>query len=211
MTEADHHWRVLESRFTYQDRWLKLRTDRCETPTGKILEGFHVIELPDWVNVIPVDADLNVILALEYRHGAGRRVLGLPSGILEKSDPSPLLGAQRELQEETGYGGGRFYSLGSAAPNPAIQSNRAHSFLAVGLQQSLERHLDPSEDVEIIRVGFSEFITRTLTGQLDLQSIHLAATHLALGFILSTADPDPALQELQRISHGIVANLRPRL
>jgi 8-oxo-dGTP pyrophosphatase MutT (NUDIX family) len=211
MPEADHHWRVLESRVTYQDRWLKLRTDRCETPAGKILEGFHVIELPDWINVIPLDTDLNVILALEYRHGAGRRVLGLPSGILEKDDHSPLKGAERELQEETGYGGGRFYSIGGAAPNPAIQSNRAHSFLAVGLTQGFERHLDPSEDIEIVRVRFSEFVTRTLTGQLDLQSIHLGATHLALGYILSTSEPDPALQDLRRISLGILSGLAPRL
>src|SRR5262245_22967560 len=121
MTERDRCWRVLESRVTYEDRWLKLRTDRCETPSGKILQGFHVVEFPDWINVVALDQELHVILALEYRHGAGRRVLGLPSGILEPSDESPARGAERELQEETGYGAGRFFELGSAAPNPAIQ------------------------------------------------------------------------------------------
>src|SRR4051794_28051276 len=85
---ADRHWKVLESRVTYQDRWLKLRTDRCETASGKILEGFHVVEFPDWINVVAIDEAQSVILAREYRHGAGRVVTGLPSGILEKTDVS---------------------------------------------------------------------------------------------------------------------------
>jgi 8-oxo-dGTP pyrophosphatase MutT (NUDIX family) len=207
MTEHDRCWRVLESRVSFQDRWLKLRTDRCETPSGKILQGFHVVEFPDWINVIALDAELSVILAREYRHGAGRLVMGLPSGILETTDPSPLEGARRELQEETGYGHGRFFDLGSAAPNPAIQSNRAHSFLAVDLQPGFERHLDPGEDIEIVRVPFGEFVKKTLLGQLDLQSIHLAASHLALGFVLSNGDRDPVLAKLRRISLDIISGL----
>jgi 8-oxo-dGTP pyrophosphatase MutT (NUDIX family) len=207
MTEQKRHWRVLESRVSFQDKWLKLRTDRCETPAGRILEGFHVVELPDWINVIGLDVDLNVLLALEYRHGAGRLVMGLPSGILEKTDRSPLEGARREFQEETGYGDGRFFSLGSAAPNPAIQNNRAHSFLAVDLEPGYERHLDPSEDIELVRVPYAEFLMKTLRGQLDLQSIHLAATHLALGFILSGSKRDPVLDRLRDVSLRILGEL----
>src|ERR1041385_4356985 len=115
------HWKVLETKITYQDRWLTLRTDRCETPRGKILQGFHVVELPDWVNVIGLDEALNVVLVREYRHGAGRLVSGLPSGIIEKTDPVPLEAARREMQEETGHGSGRFFEIGTAYPNPAIQ------------------------------------------------------------------------------------------
>jgi 8-oxo-dGTP pyrophosphatase MutT (NUDIX family) len=206
-SEKDYCWKVLESRVTYEDRWLKLRTDRCETPSGKILQGFHVIELPDWINVIALDSELNVVLALEYRHGAGRRVMGLPSGILEKSDPSPLEGARRELQEETGYGEGRFFPLGSAAPNPAIQSNRAHSFLAVDLKPGFERHFDPGEDIELIHVPYPEFLRKTLKGELDLQSIHLGAAQLALGFVLRNSVRDSTLVKLKQLALAVLADL----
>jgi 8-oxo-dGTP pyrophosphatase MutT (NUDIX family) len=201
---SERHWKVLETRVTYQDRWLKLRTDRCETPSGKILQGFHVVEFPDWINVIALDKNLSVILAREYRHGAGRVVTGLPSGILETTDQSPLEGARRELQEETGYGEGRFFEVGSAAPNPAIQSNRAHTFLAVDMKPGFERHLDPAEDIELLLVPFADFVEQTLRGRLDLQSIHLGATHLTLGYILQNAGSDPVLAELRRISLRIL-------
>ena len=205
--DSDHHWRVLESRVTYEDRWLKLRTDRCETPSGKILQGFHVVELPDWTNVIALDAELNVILALEYRHGAGKRVMGLPSGILEATDASPLEGSRRELQEETGYGEGRFFQLGSAAPNPAIQSNRAHSFLAVDLKPGFERHFDPGEDIELVLVPYAEFLGKTLNGELGLQSIHLAAAHLALGFVLKNSERDSTLVKLRQVALTVLGGL----
>jgi 8-oxo-dGTP pyrophosphatase MutT (NUDIX family) len=205
MTERDRHWKVLGSKITYEDRWFRLRTDRCETAQGRILEGFHVVEFPDWINVIGLDDELNVILVREYRHGAGRIVTGLPSGILEASDSAPVEGARREMQEETGYGGGRYFDLGAPCPNPAVQSNRAHSFLAVGLRPGHARNPDPSEDIEVMRLPFNQFLKSSLLGQLDLQSIHLAACHLALGYILSSQDP--ALSQMRRICREILQGL----
>ncbi|HUP56505.1 MAG TPA: NUDIX hydrolase [Bdellovibrionota bacterium] len=201
----DRHWRVLESRVTYQDRWLKLRTDRCETPSGKILQGFHVIELPDWINVIGVDRNLDVILVREYRHGVGKLVVGLPSGIVEGSDPSPLEGARREMIEETGFGEGRYFLVGSASPNPAIQNNLAHSYLAVDLQEGFERHLDPGEDIEVIRVPFDRFLRSSLKGDLALQSIHLAAVQMTLGYLLSQREPH--LARLRETALRVVQDL----
>ncbi len=186
---SERHWKVLETRVTYEDRWLKLRTDRCETPSGRILQGFHVIELPDWMNLIGIDREGQVILVREYRHGAGQLVLGLPSGIIEKSDASPLEGARREMAEETGYGGGAYFHVGSACPNPAIQNNRAHSYLGVDLEGGLERHLDPGEDIEVVRMPFERFVRTSLTGELELQSIHLAGVQMTLGYLLRQRDP----------------------
>jgi ADP-ribose pyrophosphatase len=181
----DRHWKVLESRVTYEDRWLKLRTDRCETPSGRVLQGFHVIELPDWINVIGIDRNRDVILVREYRHGVRELVVGLPSGIVESSDSTPLEGARREMVEETGFGEGRYFPIGSASPNPAIQNNLAHSYLAVDLQGGFQRQLDPGEDIEVIRMPFDRFVRGSLRGELKLQSIHLAAVQMSLGYLLT--------------------------
>ena len=78
-----------------------------------------------------------------------RRVLGLPKGGPNAGE-SPEQTAARELQEETGYGGGELVFLGSTRPNPAIQNNYCYSFLARGAYPTdLKNRLDAAEDIEI--------------------------------------------------------------
>jgi 8-oxo-dGTP pyrophosphatase MutT (NUDIX family) len=63
----------------------------------------------------------------------------------------PTMAAVRELEEETGYTSQRILSLGSFNPNPAIQTNRIHFFLALNCQPSEKRKYfpDPEEKIEI--------------------------------------------------------------
>ena len=79
-------WTVLSSRVTYQDRWLTLRSDRCRTPAGKILEAYHVIEFPNWVNLVVLTWDLRLLMVREYRHGRVAVVEGLVSGMVEDGE-----------------------------------------------------------------------------------------------------------------------------
>ena len=72
-------WRVLDSRIEYKDRFLAHRMDKCETPHGQIVDPYHVIELPNWVNMVAVTEDHQVLMVREYRHGIGEVVFGLPS------------------------------------------------------------------------------------------------------------------------------------
>ena len=79
---------------------------------------YYVLEYPDWVNVIAITDDGMMILEKQYRHGIGCAAWEIPCGVLEKSDSSPLSGAQRELLEETGYGGGEWTLLDTLSGNP---------------------------------------------------------------------------------------------
>ena len=59
----------------------------------------------------------------QYRHALGETRYEIPAGVSEASDASMLAAAQRELAEETGYGGGEWRLLMTVAPNPATQNN----------------------------------------------------------------------------------------
>lgn len=87
-----------------------------------------------------IDDDNNIIMAKHYRHGVDEFVLELVSGGIEESDDSPTEGMRRELAEEIGYTGGDIYRTGISYPNPSSQTNKLHSFIAIGgslLLQSL--------------------------------------------------------------------------
>ncbi|MDR2805091.1 MAG: NUDIX hydrolase, partial [Dysgonamonadaceae bacterium] len=64
------------------------------------------MEYPDWINVIAINKAKQFVFVKQYRHGIGSVHFELCAGVCEKEDASPLISAQRELMEETGYGNG---------------------------------------------------------------------------------------------------------
>lgn len=203
MADSERNWEILDSRVIFSDRWLTVRTDRCRTPAGLVLETYHIIEYSDWLHVVAITSDLEVLTLREYRHGAARVVRGLPAGMIEKHDPSPTQAAHRELAEETGYGNGQIVALGAAFANPAVQNNRVHSFLAFGLEKIGEQRLDPSESIEIHHEPFEAFARKALKRELEFQALHLAGVHDALMHILSAGalpDAHPTLRKLRELT-----------
>ena len=45
-------WQVLDSKYSYRDRWLAVRSDTVRVPNGTILSPYHTIEFPEWVCAI---------------------------------------------------------------------------------------------------------------------------------------------------------------
>lgn len=176
-------WRVTKSRISYEDRWLRIRTDTCETQEGRAIGPYHVIERGPWVNVLALTSDMQVVLVREYRHGVGQVLLSLPGGV-EERDESPLTAIQRELLEETGYGGGQFYEIGQSYPNAGSQNNILYSFLALNVQKVREeQHLDEAENIEIVLQDFATFSQQVWNGTIPMQSLHLATLGFASHFL----------------------------
>ena len=94
-------------------------------------------------------------------------VITLPEGLL-KLDPGedPVVGALRELKEETGAEPETFLPLGRIIPAPGCYGEILHLFLAKGLKFS-EQHLDPDEFLNVERVPFDEMVHRCMNGEID--------------------------------------------
>jgi len=182
-------WQVVGSTISYEDRWLKVQSDQCLTSTGKLIEPYHVLQYPTWVNVVALTADAEIILARQYRHGAKSILIELPGGAMELSDSSPEAAIRRELQEETGFTEGQWFHTGSTYANPANQNNSVQFFLAIDVQQSQVMNADDNEEIEVIHEGFVEFLRQIWNGTVQLQGLHVAAIHFSVHFILISQQP----------------------
>ena len=65
-------WQVLDTKYSFRDRWLAVRSDTVRVPNGTVLSPYHTLEFPEWVCAIALTAGHEIVLVEEYRHGVGR-------------------------------------------------------------------------------------------------------------------------------------------
>jgi 8-oxo-dGTP pyrophosphatase MutT (NUDIX family) len=144
----DPNWTLLKSTQHSEHRIMRVRHDHYRfEPTGAERD-FVVLEFADWVNIIPITDDGQVVLIRQYRHGISANTWEVPGGVVDRGE-EPLAAAARELREETGYAAGKIKLLGRVSPNPAIQGNWSYSYLAEGCRLVGPANLDPFENIEV--------------------------------------------------------------
>ena len=112
-----------------------LRRRRGVSPTHPDTPGrFVYLDSRDWVNVIALTAERQVVLIEQFRHGTAEVTLEIPGGMVDPGE-KPLAAGVRELREETGYEGSAAEVVGTVTPNPAILNNRCHTLLVRGAVQ----------------------------------------------------------------------------
>jgi ADP-ribose pyrophosphatase len=142
-------WRLISSTRRFSDRLIAVDHDRYELAGNGKAGEFTIIRTSDWINVIPVTADGDLVFIRQFRHGIREVTLEIPGGAIDSRDATPMMAAQRELREETGYEAPQWEYLGYVTPNPALQDNRCHSFLATGARRAGEPSFDPYERIEV--------------------------------------------------------------
>lgn len=59
-------WQVIGSTISYEDPWLKIESDQCLTKTGRLIEPYHVIQYPTWVNAVALTSHAEIVLVRQY-------------------------------------------------------------------------------------------------------------------------------------------------
>lgn len=149
---AVREWKRLKTGLPSDYRILKVREDVVAHPRDGSEHPRVIIECTDWVNIIPVTLEDEVVLVRQFRFGVWSDSLEIPGGMVDPGE-EPLEAAVRELEEETGYVPGKVIHLGSVHPNPAIQTNRCHSYLALSCYQKAPPNPDEGEELVVERVA----------------------------------------------------------
>lgn len=157
-------WQHLSSRELGNYRIFKVLGERRVSPRTGAEHEFFVLDTMDWVNVVAVTPNKELVLVEQYRHGTQEVELELPGGIMDPEDESPLITGARELQEETGYSGGQAVLLSSAPANPALMNNQFHCVYVPDCRQSHELELDHAEDIVTRIVPLTEVSQLIQTG-----------------------------------------------
>jgi ADP-ribose pyrophosphatase len=175
-----HTWQRLGSEIAYACRIFTVRRDRSRFSRDEAEHDFHVLESGDWVNIIPITRDGDVVLVRQFRHGIGDCTLEIPGGMVDADDASPLVAARREMIEESGYDSERVEALGAIHPNPAIQSNRCHSFVAYDVECRHDPHFDTTEETEVVLVPLQRIPELISAGEITHALVVVAFHWLAL-------------------------------
>ena len=180
-TDDELRWR-LGTRFPGADYKI-FTTERVEGthPSGKTMR-FSLIRAVDWVNVIALTRDEHVVLVRQYRPGIDSVCIEIPGGMVDEGE-EPLVAAQRELLEESGYTAREWRRLGVVAPNPAIQNNRLHSFLALDAQPTHDMHLDGNEVLALDVTPLADVQAMLRSGRIEHALVVAAFAHLALELV----------------------------
>lgn len=152
-------WETLGSTPQGEYAVFDVRADRARSPQTGREHTFYIIEAGDWVNIIPLTPSGEVVCVRQYRHGTGEVTLEVPGGMVDPGDASPAAAGRREMIEETGYDSGEIIPLGAVAPNPAVQTNRCHTFLALGARPkrtpdgaAAGQALDGAEEIDVVHI-----------------------------------------------------------
>jgi ADP-ribose pyrophosphatase len=150
--ESDLTERLVERQVVRKSTYMEFVADTIETPDGRKHQRDVVLH-PGAVTVVAILGDGRILLVRQYRHAAGRVLLELPAGTLDRLDDDsiedPAVAGPRELSEETGYRAANWRRLGGFWTAPGFASEHMTLYLATDLTPDPD-HAGPDPDERLL-------------------------------------------------------------
>ena len=185
MPAAEETAELLSSETVFEGPLFHVVRDRLIEPGGKLATR-DIVRHNGSAVILAIDNAKNkrdpwIVVERQYRHAAGRFLWELPAGKLEPGE-DPLLGAQRELAEETGYRAKKWKPLVEYYASPGFVGESMKVFVAEGLTSG-DTNLDEDEQIAFRLVKLSEIVKMIEKGAIldgkTLSAVLLYARRLA--------------------------------
>jgi NTP pyrophosphohydrolases including oxidative damage repair enzymes len=177
MDNSPATWERIESKQIADCRVFRVREDVSRRSDG-VTGSFFVLENSDWVNIIAVTKDGDVVMIEQFRHGMESVILEIPGGMVDENE-SPENAAKRELLEETGYSSQNWVLLGKSYPNPAVQNNSLYHYLALDCEKNSEVSFDEHENIISRLMPLADIYSAITTGKITHSLVVAAFFYLA--------------------------------
>jgi 8-oxo-dGTP pyrophosphatase MutT (NUDIX family) len=169
-------WTKLHSKQLADYRIFTVRQDSSQSPRTDQQHNFFVLDTPNWINIIAITLEQNVVLIHQFRHGTESVCLEIPGGMVDEGEEAKEA-AVRELREETGYEATEWHHIGTVDPNPAFLNNRCDTFLALNARRVAEVHFDGAEDIAVEEVPIANIPHLIQSGQITHAIVIAAFYH----------------------------------
>ena len=170
-------WEELSREEVFQKYGRGIEKVMYKLPNGKESD-FYIKKENNVVCVVALTKDKKVIIAKQFRPGPKEILLELPGGGIEKGE-TPEVAMERELLEETGYGGKM--KLVTKLFDCSYSTRVRHCLVAVDCEKVSEPKNDESEPTEVVLLGLDEFRDLLRSGKMtDVQIGYLGLDYLNL-------------------------------
>ena len=154
----------VESENIFDGVILNVKRDQVRLPNGH-KSVREVIRHVGAVCVVPVTEDGRVVVERQYRYPIDQVITEIPAGKLDSKQEDRLLGAQRELAEETGITADLWTDMGLYYPAPAYSDEKITMYLAQNLHMG-KQHLDEDEFLNVELVPIMELVEDIMSGRI---------------------------------------------
>jgi ADP-ribose pyrophosphatase len=160
---------TIASRPIHTGRYLSVRVDTVVDTDGRE-HTRDIIEHPGAVAIVAVQ-DGQVLMVHQYRSPAGKVLVEIPAGTLERAPDGttedPALAAARELGEEAGCAAATWRHLGAFYTAPGFAEEHMHLFLATDVTDIAGHEPDEDERLRVERVPWRVAVGWATDGTLE--------------------------------------------
>jgi ADP-ribose pyrophosphatase len=150
------------------------------------IPDWPIVRTLDYVNVMVVNEDGQLMVLEGYKHGLGRSSWQVVGGYLEPGEEA-MAAAQRELLEETGYHSDSWSHLGTFVVDANRYVGQGHFFLARHARCIADPDHDDLETFTVDWVSPAEMLAALFDGRVGVMGY---AINIALGLLALKQSPD---------------------
>jgi 8-oxo-dGTP pyrophosphatase MutT (NUDIX family) len=151
-------------RVAYENPWITVWHDEVTRPDGQpgIYGIVHFANVA--VGVVAIDDADRVVLVGQHRYALDHDSWEIPEGGVPAGE-DPVVGAQRELREETGLTAASWRKLCALELSNSVTDETAVVYVATGLTHG-DADPEPTESLQLRWVPFDEALDMTLDGRI---------------------------------------------